>query len=100
MSALLADAIRRQSLAPTATIDATVETSERALDAAAALASRPLGVAVLAWCQEHPAAIGHHSALVENLRRAIACKALIGSHLVALWAAIPDVVDVRARSEA
>ena len=56
--------------------------------------TRPRGLAVLAWCQEHPAEVGTHTDLVENLRVGLALGQPIGKRLLALWAEVPGTCHV------
>lgn len=93
MSALLAQARARQAAGPQPIINAEQECNDRAIHAMVIASVYPVGVRVLAWCQENPIAVGIHTHLVENLRQAIACKQLISNHLLAVWSEIPETID-------
>jgi len=96
MPTLLQRAIAREMQGPCPVIDATHDLTEQARDSVAIAACRPLALAILAWCQEHPAEVGEHAELVSDLRHALAMKAMMHDQILAIWVAIPETVDVRA----
>lgn len=55
---------------------------------------RSYGIAVLAWCQEHPAEVDTHTGLVAQLRHALAVGAPIAAILVALRCEVPGTARI------